>query len=548
MGYRNYWSHYEPTRPIEVKGGIKAQSRSGGFGESWWAQRWIDVLESFHMGPRLGRGKAYARKGQVLSISVGEGLITAEVQGSRPKPYKVEMKVKTLAQAAKKKLLKEIGESILFAVKLHSGEMPKELEELFMSSGLPLFPQKYSEMKTDCSCPDWSDPCKHIAAVCYLLAEEFDRDPFLIVKLRGLSRDELVSATASTGNPACSSDIKPFSGEEAAVDQEPIPLSSDSLTFWGLPEAEDAFTFNAAAPSTDAHIVRRLGKFPFWRGSENLIDAMESVYRAATISALEALAGTSGGEGHQGGDLSGRRGKKAAAKRKESPGSGTPKKSLRAIPVLTGEKKPLSRAGMPSAQSERLKSHSDRGRTATAERTRLGKQAMPPETAQTVIGKKKPGRPKKNTATTKTALADIGMRKPGRPKKNAAATETTQTVIGKRKPGRPKKNTATTKTALADIGKRKPGRPKKNDAPTVTTQTVIGKRKPGRPKKNTATTKTALADIGKKKPGRPKKNTATTENTQADIGKRKPGRPKKNTATAETTQAVIGKKKPKRRQ
>lgn len=523
MGYRNYWSHYEPTRPVEVKGGIKAQSRSGGFGESWWAQRWIDVLESFHMGPRLGRGKAYARKGQVLSISVGEGLITAEVQGSRPKPYKVEMKVKTLAQAAKKNLLKEIGESILFAVKLHSGEMPKELEELFMSSGLPLFPQKYSEMKTDCSCPDWSDPCKHIAAVCYLLAEEFDRDPFLIVKLRGLSRDELVSATASTGNPACSSDIKTFDVEEAAGDQEPIPLSSDSSSFWGLPEAEDTFTFNAAAPSTDAQIVRRLGKFPFWRGSENLIDAMESVYRAATISALEAMAGTSGGEGHQGGELSGGRGKKAAAKGKESPGSGTAKMSLRAIPVLTGEKKPLPRAGVPSAQSERLKSHSDRGPTATAERTRLGKQAMPPETAQTVIGKRKPGRPKKNDATA----------------------ETTQTAIGKRKPGRPKKNTATAETAQTVIGK-KPGRPKKNNATTETAQTVTGK-KSGRPKKNTATAETAQTVTGKRKPGRSKKNAATAETAQTVTGKR-PGRPRKNDTTAETTQAVIGKKKPKRHQ
>jgi len=285
MGYRDYWNYYKPARPIEVKGGIKAQSRSGGFGESWWAKRWIDVLESFHMGPRLGRGRSYARKGQVISINIEKGSITAAVQGSRPRPYHVEMKVKTLSQAVKKKLLKQIGESILFAVKLNAGEMPKELEETFLTAGLPLFPQKYGEIKTDCSCPDWSDPCKHIAAVCYLLAEEFDRDPFLIVKLRGLERDELLSAA---GTPASLL----LQNHAAFRDDSIIPLSSDTEVFWGAVEETLTFgNFGTSASSAPALTLRRLGKFPFWRGNENLIDVMDSVYRNASASALEMLAG-----------------------------------------------------------------------------------------------------------------------------------------------------------------------------------------------------------------------------------------------------------------
>ena len=82
------WNRFEgfppASRPRAVKGGIKATSQRGGFGQSWWARRWIQVLESFHIGSRLQRGRSYARKGQVASIEVKKGLVEASVQGSRP--------------------------------------------------------------------------------------------------------------------------------------------------------------------------------------------------------------------------------------------------------------------------------------------------------------------------------------------------------------------------------------------------------------------------------------------------------------------------------
>ena len=95
MAYR-YHEYFEPSRPREAKGGIKAQSGRGGFGRSWWARRWIEVLEGFDLGARLGRGRSYARRGQVLSVDVEKGAVTARVQGSRAPPYRVEIKVKTL--------------------------------------------------------------------------------------------------------------------------------------------------------------------------------------------------------------------------------------------------------------------------------------------------------------------------------------------------------------------------------------------------------------------------------------------------------------------
>ena len=89
MGRWDHFRFFKPSVPREAKGGIKAQSKRGAFGESWWAKRWIAVLESFNIGARLGRGRSYARSGQVLSIEIEKGMVKAKVQGSRPKPYEV---------------------------------------------------------------------------------------------------------------------------------------------------------------------------------------------------------------------------------------------------------------------------------------------------------------------------------------------------------------------------------------------------------------------------------------------------------------------------
>src|SRR6516165_2756793 len=105
-GYREF---YPRSRPRAARGGIKAQSQRGGFGQSWWAKRWIAVLESFDIGARLGRGRSYARNGQVLGIEVGRGEVTARVQGSRPKPYDVIIRVKGLTTGEWDELVKALS-------------------------------------------------------------------------------------------------------------------------------------------------------------------------------------------------------------------------------------------------------------------------------------------------------------------------------------------------------------------------------------------------------------------------------------------------------
>jgi len=274
-----FW--YERTRPREAKGGIKAQSRRGGFAESWWGRRWLEVLESFEIGERLARGRSYARKGQVLDLSVAPGKIAAKVQGSRPTPYRVTIAMKPIPAASWKTLGAAVAADTWSAARLIAGEMPEGLEATFRDAGVPLFPARLDDLKTDCSCPDWSNPCKHIAAVYYLLAERFDRDPFLLLRLRGTSREAFVALLGEAG-PA------PAAEPPAAP---PQPLAADPRAFWqGRPVPADLFGA-AAVPDAPSPLSATLGPLPFWRGETGFAEAMARATAQAAPAAVRMLLG-----------------------------------------------------------------------------------------------------------------------------------------------------------------------------------------------------------------------------------------------------------------
>jgi len=184
---------YPPSRPRPVEGGLKARSSRGAIGQSWWSRRFLDVLESFALGTRLTRGRAYARKGQVISLEVVRGEVRAEVQGSRAKPYKVRIGLAPFPELVWARVEIALAEQALPSAKLLAGEVPPELEEIFAAAGAPLFPGAVRDLDQRCSCPDGEVPCKHLAATFYLLAESFDADPFLILRWRGRDRDELLT-------------------------------------------------------------------------------------------------------------------------------------------------------------------------------------------------------------------------------------------------------------------------------------------------------------------------------------------------------------------
>jgi uncharacterized Zn finger protein len=285
----DYGRFFPPSRPRAAKGGIKAQSQRGAFGESWWARRWIRVLEGFDLGARLRRGRSYARSGQVLDVAIDKGVVRSSVQGSRPTPYAVTLQVKALSPAGWKKLAKALAAEARFTAKLLAGEMPEDVETAFEAAGVSLFPTRRQDLATECSCPDWSNPCKHIAAVYYLLGEEFDRDPFLIFKLRGMTREHLVGLLGTSG-ASRPGHADPDLRDAAATPAE--PLSADPSAFWeGRALPADPFG-DVQVPAEPAALPKRLGPFPFWRGSATLAAAIEPAYVEASGRGLDAFLGT----------------------------------------------------------------------------------------------------------------------------------------------------------------------------------------------------------------------------------------------------------------
>jgi uncharacterized Zn finger protein len=290
MWYRDF---YPRSRPRKAKGGIKAQSKRGKFGTSWWAKRWIAVLESFNIGGRLQRGRTYARGGQVLSIEVEKGKVTAKVQGSERQPYAVRIELNVLDADEWDAVLRTLTQQALFVARLLAGEMPQEIEEVFTKADVSLFPKKLKDLRTSCSCPDVSNPCKHIAAVYYLLGEEFDRDPFLLFRLRGLSREELMARLEASA-PATPAETEaganaPEAAEGAAEARQPLPANPAS--FWSAWEMPSDLLGEVQVPAQSAAWPKRLGSFPFWRGGERFLDALEPIYRQAARQGVATVLG-----------------------------------------------------------------------------------------------------------------------------------------------------------------------------------------------------------------------------------------------------------------
>lgn len=277
-GYDDEWPEYRPRLPAD---GIKAKNRRGDFGESWWGKRWISALEGFGYGSRLTRGRTYARGGAVLSIDIKPGQVAAKVQGSRPTPYSVTIGVARLDDKQWALAIDAMAEQAIFAAKLLAGEMPQAIEEAFAAARVPLFPRSAGDLSTKCSCPDSANPCKHIAAVHYLLGERFDEDPFLLFELRGRSKAQIIEALRA--RRADSAADVGAAAPSPSVEQ--APALADLLATYDEIGAELAqIAPHVAAPELEAALLRRFGDPP-----AGVAEDLRAAYRAITRAALEQL-------------------------------------------------------------------------------------------------------------------------------------------------------------------------------------------------------------------------------------------------------------------
>jgi len=264
------------------------------FSRTWWGERFIEALEQFTDTARLRRGRSYARGGKVLNYKLSGGEITATVRGSvnpyfgvyKEPRYKVSIAITAITAKQWSKVIQEIASKASFVSKLLMNEVPDKIEEVFAKTGLHLLPHSSKDFKTDCSCPDWANPCKHIAGVYYLVASELDHNPFLLFELRGLSKESLQKELAKTPLGIAllqqleTAEVEPKNSDSYFT--KPAKQKAETVTlkeFWTghkrLPKVIEA----ATPPIVHAIVVKKQGDFPpFWVKDNSFVEAMELLY------------------------------------------------------------------------------------------------------------------------------------------------------------------------------------------------------------------------------------------------------------------------------
>jgi uncharacterized Zn finger protein len=176
------------------------------FGNTWWGKAWIEALETrARLDPnRLPRGRTYARHDRVSEMTVEPGVVEAPVQGSRRVPYRVTIRIRTFTEDEWERVLRAIVAKAAHAAALLDGDMDPGIVADARAAGVELFPTA-GELLPRCSCPAWADPCKHSAAVCYLMADRLDDEPFDLLLLRGKERGEVVAGLRALRTRAGSS-------------------------------------------------------------------------------------------------------------------------------------------------------------------------------------------------------------------------------------------------------------------------------------------------------------------------------------------------------
>lgn len=239
---------------------------------SWWADRWLGVLHRFGWKGRLANGRLYADEGRVLSLAMDAGKVRARVQGTRTEPYEVTIGLKSLPDADWDLVVEIMSCQALFTAQLLAGEMPQDVEEAFDAAYAPLFPRSKEDIVAHCNCPDWANPCKHVAAVYYVLADAFDKDPFMVFHLRGRSREALIAMLRQQR-----------AAEALAMPMMVEALDAGSLEpfrFWQAGEELEGVHVKIAPPQLPGGTAKRLGRPPFWRSPADPITRLGEVYEA----------------------------------------------------------------------------------------------------------------------------------------------------------------------------------------------------------------------------------------------------------------------------
>ncbi len=173
---------------------ITTELGTEGLGEqSWWVEQWMELINTYRYKKRLARAWNYAREGNVTSIRFEGRRVHARVQGTEKQPYKIKLWLDILEEEDWRYVIEALAKKAKWSAQLLAGVMPKDIEKAFATTGKRLFPFNLQEVKSECSCPDQANPCKHISAIYFLMGDQFKEDPFILFQLRGRDKSSLLS-------------------------------------------------------------------------------------------------------------------------------------------------------------------------------------------------------------------------------------------------------------------------------------------------------------------------------------------------------------------
>lgn len=235
----------------------------------WWVLQWLDLLEKYRFKKRLERGRNYAREGNILRIDFEGEKVLAEVQGTADEPYKLSIELDSFSEEDWQYIIQSLAEKAIFSAQLLAGEMPENIEEVFIANGLSLFPFSLSDVHSRCNCPDPKNPCKHIAAVYYELADRFSEDPFVLFQLRGKTKDEILAQIRrmrqenTEESPQVLNETETISSqtETESPETEAVDTTVNLEQFWQYDQPLESELVQMNSDS-DRTVLEMLGDFP----------------------------------------------------------------------------------------------------------------------------------------------------------------------------------------------------------------------------------------------------------------------------------------------
>lgn len=264
----------------------KQVTNTNGLSMGWWASRWQAAVARTMGTVSLSEGRALGRFGQVRGLSIEVGLLRGQVGSPDGGACRVRVSLRTLSDAEWERCLDALASQAAFAAQLLNAELPRGVEGVMRSLGVPLFPEGWGDMEAECSCGHMRS-CRHIAAVLLAAGERLAEDPFLLFELRGRTRDDLVEALRERRQAAAQRQQAAVAHADAdaalAASQEALAAIE---TFWRMGAELRALPLRVESPEVIMETLKMLGE-PTFAEDEDLLDRLEPIYQMVTERALQ---------------------------------------------------------------------------------------------------------------------------------------------------------------------------------------------------------------------------------------------------------------------